>query len=176
MVYAAASKTWLTDAARNALQIGMQVVAREHAASIDRVDLLIDPNAARVNQPCSKGSLVFVGCSSRVSTKSGAGLGVACSVTDYTGARIELWVSPHFATPLLPSGDLAESAFVSPYWFVQKGDGGSNMAQSLQAVEVGPFIAHVPVMQNARKLDKDDMLVYKPQDAKGEPAAKKQKT
>ena len=175
MVYAAANKTWLADAGRNALQIGMQIVAREHAESIDRVDLLIDPSAARVNQACSKGSLVFVGCSSRVTHKSSA-QAIACSVTDHTGARIEMFVHPHFVTPLLPNGDLAETAFVSPYWSIQKGDDNINMAQSLQAVEVGPFIVHVPVMTNTRKVCKDDMLVYKPKDAKGEPAAKKQKT
>ena len=175
-MYAAASKTWLTEAARSALQIGIQVVDRQHVAGIDRVDLLIDPQAVRVNQICPKGSLVLVGCSSRVSTKSGAGAGVSCSVTDHTGSRIDLWVNPTFGTPLAANGDLADSAFVSPYWFVQKGDDDINMAQSLQAVEVGPFIAHVPVMTNSRKLNKDDMLVYKSKDAKGEPAAKKQKT
>jgi len=180
-VYALENKAWLSECARGALQIGMQSVARENTDCIDKLELLIDPQFVRVKKDCPKGSVCLVGCSSKVSVKTGTGAGVSCAVTSHSGDRMLLWVTPQFAPPLLPSGDLADVAFVAPFWFVQKAtssDQEVNMALSFRPMEVGSFIVHVPVMTNSRKLHSGEVLMYKETQqkaTKGEPAKKSQK-
>ena len=180
-VYALEIKAWLPECARGTLQFGMQPVAREYPECIDKLELLIDPQFVRVKQDCSRGSVCLVGCSSKASAKTGTGAGVSCAVTSHSGDRMLLWVTPQFVPPLLPSGDLADAAFVVPFWFVQKATSSEkevNMALSFRPVEVGSFIVHVPVLTNSRKLHMHEVLMYKETQqkaAKGEPTKKSQK-
>ena len=87
---------WLSECARGALHMGMQSVARENADCIDKLELLIDPQFVRVKKDCPKGSVCLVGCSSKVSVKTGTGAGVSCAVTSHSGDRMLLWVAPQF--------------------------------------------------------------------------------
>ena len=118
--YAPANKTWLGDAAKGAMHIDMQMVAREHEDNNAHLQLLIDPQLVRVKKEFPKSSLRLVGCSPKVVVKMGAGAGIACSATAPAGDRVQMWASPHFVSPLLPNGDTADNAFVCPFWFVQK--------------------------------------------------------
>ena len=139
------------DCARGAIMVAMQGLAREHEAAISNLILFVDPMSIRSKAIFAKGDLTLVCCSTKVSPKKSTGA-VEVVALDHAGQVLKFFISPQ-------NNPTDNDVFVAPFWYVPKGeDKEAKLKLTSVAVTVGSFSVHIPVLQNTKKVNRNDML------------------